>query len=139
LYNPHLPDTQLTLALAHDLGHNLLGHIENSRNMNFKSPIKSLFATERMERDASVIAFLCLIPTHILIDMALRDRLQQEELYSDFRCTLESFNERIAMQVCAERIAIFNDLLSICGGKCLRGEKCNGCRIGREHNINKQQ
>lgn len=129
LYNPNLPETELTLALAHDLGHNLLGHLEIAQTLNFQNPVKSVFSRNRIERDASVIALLSLIPTHILINMALQGRLEAVELYSDFQHLWYDMEENQALKMCAERIVVFNDLLTICGGRCLQGERCNGCGI----------
>jgi hypothetical protein len=127
LYNPNLTETELTLALAHDLGHNLLGHLDASRGLCFQNPVNIPFSRNRIEREASIFALLSLIPTHIPIRMALQGRLEPQELYSDFRHLWSDLDEEYALALCGERIAMFHNLIAICGGKCLRGEMCNGC------------
>jgi hypothetical protein len=59
--------------------------------------------------------------------MALRGRLEPQELYADLRHLWSDLEEGYALALCAERIAMFHDLIAVCGGKCLRGEICNGC------------
>jgi Zn-dependent peptidase ImmA (M78 family) len=127
LYNPKLTETELTLALAHDLGHNLLGHIEASQGLCFQNPVNVMFSRNRVEREASIFALLSLLPTHIPIRLALQGRLEPQELYADFRHLWSDLEDEYALALCEERIAMFHDLIAVCGGKCLRGGKCNGC------------
>jgi hypothetical protein len=49
-----------------------------------------------------------------------------EELFSELQ-PMFGDDEKVGMQICAERIRIFNDLLAACGGRCLDGGDCHVC------------
>jgi len=78
LYNPELHPDHLTLAIGHELGHWLLGHVECGEMLY--NPY-GYFCTSGIEKDAGIIGFLCWFPTWRL-ERVLRQRgyLDPEEL-----------------------------------------------------------
>jgi hypothetical protein len=119
-FNPHLPETMLTLSIAHDLGHNLLGHVGESNILN----LSDIFSKNRMERDATVIALLCLIPTKHLLYLYSSERLYPEELHYDFRHLWDGMDAGFCLKLCKERIRVFSVFMLACNGNCLKGVHC---------------
>ncbi len=60
IYNPYLNPDQLILTLGHELGHWLLGHVQNAELLYDPN---GLFCTSGIEKDAGIIGFLCWYPT----------------------------------------------------------------------------
>lgn len=112
------------IILGHEIGHILLGHLEIGSTLTFS--IHNLFKKNRWENDASVIGYLCLIPTAELIRMVRNGIRGPEELFSELQ-PMFGDDEKLGMNICVERIRIFNQLLEICGGKCLSGGNCRLC------------
>jgi hypothetical protein len=122
--NTNRSDALLVVILGHEIGHILLGHLEPGADLPFS--IHTLFKKDRWERDASIVGYLSLIPTSELIRMVRYGIKGPEELFSELQ-PMFGDDEKIGMQICAERIRIFNDLLAACGGRCLDGGDCQVC------------
>ncbi len=58
LYNPHQSETNLVMALGHELGHFGLGHVEMDDTFLYTSP----FTASGIEKDAGIIGFLFWLP-----------------------------------------------------------------------------
>ncbi len=112
------------LVLGHEIGHVLLGHLELSSTLPFS--IHNLFRKNHREHDASVVGYLCLIPTAELIRMVRSGISGPEELFSELQ-PMFGDDEKLRMNICVERIRIFKQLLEVCGGKCLEGGNCDAC------------
>jgi hypothetical protein len=80
----------------------------------------------RWENDASTMGYLSLIPTSELIRMVRYGIQGPEELFPGLQ-PMFGDDEKVGMQICVERIRIFNELLAICGGKCPDGGDCHVC------------
>lgn len=126
-YNPNLQETLLILALGHELAHQLLGHLESIYPLRFSSPFQSHPAHDRDEREASIFASLCLIPTPNLIKLKLQERFSPEDLYADLTPLFGEYERDFGWRICLERVRIFNELLEICRARCMKGEPCRGC------------
>mgnify|MGYP000940617809 CR=1 FL=1 len=122
--NPNSSEALQIIILGHEIGHILLGHLEIGSELPFS--IHNLFLKNRWERDASVIGYLCLIPTAELIRMVRNDIQGPEELFSELQ-PMFGDDEKLGMEICVERMKIFIALLDNCGGKCLEGEDCHVC------------
>jgi Zn-dependent peptidase ImmA (M78 family) len=77
-YDSWQPHYAQVLSIAHEFGHFLLGHHNHTELYSWED---SLFCTYGPEKDASIIAFLCLIPTPFLEKMEFQGRLNPEELF----------------------------------------------------------
>ncbi len=112
------------IMLGQETGHIVLGHLEIGSTLTFS--IHNLFKNNRWENDASVIGYLCLIPTVEMIRMVQNGIQGPEELFSELQ-PMFGDDEKLGMKICIERSRIFNELLGICGGKCLEGGDCRVC------------
>ncbi len=122
--NTSRSEALLVVILGHEMGHILLGHLGPGSSLPFS--VQSLFKKDRWERDASIIGYLSLIPTSELIRMVRYGIQGPEELFSELQ-PMFGDDEKVGMQICTERIRIFNDLLAVCGGRCLEGGDCHVC------------
>jgi len=88
LYNPYLNPDQLTLTIGHELGHWLLGHVENAKVLYNPN---GLFCTSGFEKDAGIIGFLCWYPTWKLEETyKQRNYLDPQELaWENANCDTE--------------------------------------------------
>ena len=119
LYNPHLPEAEKILVVGHELGHHLLGHLDmHSGGHGFRRG--SLFSHSGIEKDASIIGYLCLIPHSKLAQLLLQNRLDPEELYWDLQPWGE-LDEDFGYEICKARVRIFNALLKVIKSR-------SGCR-----------
>ncbi len=69
--------------LGQETGHIVLGHLEIGSTLTFS--IHNLFKNNRWENDASVIGYLCLIPTVEMIRMVQNGIQGPEELFSELQ------------------------------------------------------
>ena len=108
LVNPWICDHEKVLAIGHELGHHVLGHVDSEQELHFDP--SSLFSHWGTEKDASIIGHLCLIPTTTIIRLAQESRLNVEELYNELYPWMEA-DEEIAMKICEARMRIFGALV----------------------------
>ncbi len=119
LYNPRLSETDLTLAIGHDLMHALLGHVGKTGKLRYSNPVLALYGHNRKEKDASIGALLCLLPANRLMKLKLEGRLSPEDLYADLVPQFGDYEGDIGLCLCRERIKIFHQFMEMSGGECL--------------------
>jgi hypothetical protein len=109
LYNPHLPEAKKVLVIGHEIGHQLLNHQHISPALGFCQ--QSLFQYSGIEKDASIIGFLSLIPTYALLKLQSENRLDPEAVYDQYLHLWGDIPDGFAWAVCQARVRIFNALL----------------------------
>jgi Zn-dependent peptidase ImmA (M78 family) len=102
-FNPQQPHHQQILCLGHDIDHFLLGH-HDAWELYF-NPL-SMFARHGMEKDASIVGFLCLLPTRTLDEMAYWGRLDIEEIYREL-CPCGELEEDLCWRLAQARMRIY--------------------------------
>jgi Zn-dependent peptidase ImmA (M78 family) len=110
LHTPLMSEYEKILAIGHELGHHVLGHVDSERELHFRPA--SLFSHYGMEKNASIIGHLCLMPTTGLFQLAKRGRLDAEELYRELQPWMD-MEEGFAWEICMARINIFRDFIRV--------------------------
>lgn len=121
LYNPNLPEAEKVLVLGHEIGHHLLGHVyENSISGFLQS---SLFTHSGAEKDASIVGYLCMIPSDAIFRLIDEERVGPEALYSEYRYLWADLDESYAFKICQARMRIFTALMSACDNRGDEGSR----------------
>jgi len=90
------------LATGHEIGHHVLGHFETEVMLRHYN---ALFSRSGIEKDASIIGFLCLIPTPKLVRLELGKMLDPEEVYNRYaNCDT---GEIALYDICLARLRIY--------------------------------
>jgi len=109
IYDPYMHPDELTVALGHEIGHILLGHVEYY-DVLFHP--QTYFSKSGLEKDAGIIGFLCWLPTPEVAKFYHQERLSPEELAWELKtCDTEW---ELLWKLCRARIQIFKGLLRIC-------------------------
>jgi len=109
IYDPYMHYDELTVALGHEIGHILLGHVEYY-DVLFHP--QTYFSKSGLEKDAGIIGFLCWLPTPEVAKFYHQERLSPEELAWELKtCDTEW---ELLWKLCRARIQIFKGLLRIC-------------------------
>ena len=102
-YNSNLSETEKILVLGHEIGHHFLTHWNHAPVLGFSK--QSLFATEGIEKDASLFGLLSLIPTPTVMQLALANRLDPEALMH--RHEWMDTDKAFAYRLCKARVRVF--------------------------------
>ncbi|MEM4958329.1 MAG: ImmA/IrrE family metallo-endopeptidase [Nanopusillaceae archaeon] len=114
IYDPQMHPDELTVALGHEIGHILLGHVDYY-DVLFHP--QTYFSKSGLEKDAGIVGFLCWLPTSEVAKLYHQERLSPEELAWEFKtCDTEW---ELLWKLCRARIRIFEGLLRI-------QKKCKG-------------
>lgn len=120
-FNPHLPEAEKILVLGHELGHQLLGHTYRSPINNFSR--SSLFERTGFEKDASIIGYLCMIPSQTIFRLISEGRADPEALYNEYLPLWSDLDEDYSFAICQARMRIFDALMAACCRRGTRGSK----------------
>lgn len=96
-------------ALGHELGHHLLGHVENAA---YHSAADGLFSKRGIEKDASIVSYLCWIPTvDICRKLFTNGRVSTEDIFNSVvNC---DGDHQLLMNLLTARMRIFSAYLNV--------------------------
>ena len=114
-FNPQQPYQQQVLCLGHEIGHFLLGH-HDAWELYF-NPL-SMFTRHGIEKEASIIGFLCLSPTFALDKLAYQERLDVEEIYHEL-CPCGELEEDLCWKLAQARMRIYRAFMRTAGHRLL--------------------